>query len=134
MRTRLILLLVWLGAAFLGAGGTAAAQGLAAQSSSAAGVTVKATPRTLPGGAWEFEIVFDTHTQALNDDLLKTATLRVDGKPLDAAGWQGDPPGGHHRKGVLKFAAADPRAQEIELRITRPGEPKPRSFRWQLVR
>jgi hypothetical protein len=134
MRTRLIFLLVCFGAAFLGAGGAAAAQGLSTQSSSAAGVTVKVTPRALSGSAWEFEIVFDTHTQELNDDLLKTASLRADGKPLAAAGWQGDPPGGHHRKGVLKFSAVDPRAQEIELRITRPGEPKPRSFRWQLLK
>lgn len=131
MRTRLILLLAWFAAASLGA--AAPAPGLATQSSSAAGVTVKATPRTPSGGAWEFEIVFDTHTQALNDDLLKAASLRVDGKALAAAGWQGDPPGGHHRKGVLRFPAADPRAQEIELRIARPGEPKPRSFRWKLV-
>ena len=133
MRTRLIFLLAWFAAASFGAG-AAAAQGLAAQSSSAAGVTVKATPRMLSGGAWEFEIVFDTHTQALNDDLLKTASLRADGKPFAASGWHGDPPGGHHRKGVLKFAASNPPAQEIELRITRPGEPKPRSFRWQLVK
>ena len=134
MRTRLIVFILWIGFASLAAGGAAAAQGLAAQSSSAAGVTVKATPRMLSGDAWEFEIVLDTHTQALNDDLLKSASLRVDGKPVTAAGWQGDPPGGHHRKGVLKFAAADPRAREIELRITRPGEPEPRSFRWKLVK
>ena len=51
---------------------------------------------------------------------------------LAPAVWEGDPPGGHHRKGVLKFDAVNPRPQDIELRITRAGEPKPRSFRWQL--
>lgn len=132
MRSRLILLLVYFAIAFLGTAGPAAAQGLSTQSSSATGVTVKATPRAFSGGAWEFEIVFDTHTQELNDDLVKTASLRADGKPLAAAGWQGDPPGGHHRKGVLKFNASDPQPQALELTITRPGEPKPRSFRWQL--
>lgn len=132
MRSRLILLLVCFGTAFLGAGGIAAAQGLSTQSSSAAGVTVKATPRASSGAAWEFEIVFDTHTQELNDDLVKSASLLADGKPLAPAGWQGDPPGGHHRKGVLKFNATAPGPQAIELTITRPGEPKPRSFRWQL--
>jgi hypothetical protein len=132
MRTRLILLLAYFAIAFLGAAGPAAAQNLSTQSSSAAGVTVKATPRASSGGAWEFEIVFDTHSQELNDDLVKTASLRADGKPLAAADWQGDPPGGHHRKGVLKFNATAPGPQAIELTITRPGEPKPRSFRWQL--
>ena len=132
MRTRLILLLVSLCSAFFGAGGIAAAQGLSTQSSSAAGVTVKATPRALSGGTWEFEIVFDTHTQELNDDLVKTASLLADGKRIAPANWQGDPPGGHHRKGVLKFNGTAPGPQAIELTITRPGEPKPRSFQWQL--
>lgn len=132
MRARLIFPLIWFTTVLLGTGGIAAAQDFSTQSSSAAGVTVKATPRALSGGAWEFEIVFDTHTQELNDDLVKSASLLADSKPLAPAGWQGDPPGGHHRKGVLKFNATTPGPQAIELTITRPGEPKPRSFRWQL--
>jgi len=87
MRSRLILLLAGFTYALFGAGGIAAAQSLSTQSSGAAGVTVKATPRALTGGAWEFEIVFDTHTQELNDDLVKTASLLADGKPLAPAGW-----------------------------------------------
>jgi hypothetical protein len=132
MHTRLILLVIGFASGVLGAGAIASAQGLAPQSSSAAGVTVKATPRALADGAWEFDVVFDTHTQALNDDLTKTASLRADGKILAPAAWQGDAPGGHHREGVLKFKATDPQSQAIELTITRPGEPEPRSFRWQL--
>lgn len=131
MRPRLIFLLPWCTTSLL-AVGAAAAQGLSTQTSAVAGVTVKATPRALPGGAWEFEIVFDTHTQELKDDLAKSASLVAGDRTLSPAAWQGDPPGSHHRKGVLKFNAVDPRPQEIELRITRPGEPKPRSFRWQL--
>jgi hypothetical protein len=132
MRSRLILLLICFSTAFLGAGGIAAAQGLSTQSSSAAGVTVKATPRASSGGAWEFEIVFDTHTQELNDDLVKSVSLLADSKPLAPAGWQGDPPGGHHRKGVLRFNPVSPQPKTIELTIQRPGESAPRSFRWQL--
>lgn len=133
MRTYLIVLLsLCFNAALLAAGGASAAQGLAPQSTSGSGVTVKATPRALAGGSWEFDIVFDTHSQELKDDLMKSATLIADGKTLAPAAWQGDPPGGHHRKNVLKFDAIDPRPQAIELRIARPGEAKPRSFRWQL--
>jgi hypothetical protein len=124
-------LLVFLTAALL-APGSDAASALPAQSSSATGVTVKATPRTLSGPVWEFEVVFDTHTRELKDDVAKSASLVAGGRTIAPAGWEGDPPGGHHRKGVLKFNAIEPRPQAIELRIERPGEPEARSFRWQL--
>lgn len=129
MRAYLIALALCFSAALV-AVDASAAQNLATQSAGGSGVTIKATPRALPGGAWEFDIVFDTHSQELADDLMKTASLIAGGKAHTPAGWKGDPPGGHHRKGVLKFDAIDRGAQDIELRITRPGEPKPRSFRW----
>jgi hypothetical protein len=132
MRTRLTVLVLWIATALLAAGGAFAAQALSTQSSSAGGVTVKATPRALSGGAWEFDVVFDTHTQELKDDLMKSASLIADGKTLSPAAWKGDPTGSHHRKGVLRFDATGPQPKMIELTITRPGEPKPRSFRWQL--
>ncbi|MBI3041765.1 MAG: hypothetical protein HYY78_02955 [Betaproteobacteria bacterium] len=132
MRARLITLLLALVTGLPAAGGAIAASALSAQSNTAAGVTVKATPRALPGGAWEFEIVFDTHTQELNDDPAKSASLVAGGRALAPAAWQGDPPGGHHRKGVLKFNALDPQPQAIELRIARPGEARPRVFNWRL--
>lgn len=130
MRTRLILPLLSLMTALVFTG-LAAAQPLASQSSSAEGVTLKAMPRASPNGGLEFDIVFDTHTRELTDDLVKTASLMVDGKRLAPAGWQGDPPGGHHRKGVLRFDSGAS-AQMLELSVARPGEAKPRMFRWQL--
>jgi len=132
MRTRLMLLAACLSAAFLIAGEVAAAERLASQSTSASSVTVKATPRALAGGSWEFDVVFDTHSQDLRDDLMTTATLIADGRTHVPVGWKGDPPSGHHRKGVLRFNAINPAPMALELRIARPGEPKPRSFRWQL--
>jgi hypothetical protein len=113
---------------------SAAAPGsLPAQSSSAAGLTVKATPRTLAGPVWEFELVFDTHTQDLNDDPAKTASLHAAGGAGAAPlAWQGDPPGGHHRKGVLRFKPLTPTPAALELRLQRAGEPSPRVFRWQV--
>ena len=110
----------------------AAAGALPAQSSSAAGVTVKATPRTLAGPVWEFELVFDTHTQDLNDDPAKSASLHAAGASAAPLAWQGDPPGGHHRKGVLSFKAVTPAPAALELRLQRPGEPSPRVFRWKV--
>ena len=103
------------------------------QSTTVSGVTITATPLTLTGDRWVFEIVLETHSGDLGDDLAKTATLSADNStaiaPLD---WRGDPPGGHHRKGVLEFTAAKPAPANIELRIERKSEPMPRIFRWQL--
>jgi hypothetical protein len=112
-----------------------AASSVAAQNSSARGVTVKITPQNVDVGAktWDFAVVLDTHSSDLGDDLVKSTVL------LDGAGgryspvaWEGAPPGGHHREGVLRFKPVSPQPQSIELQITRPGEDAPRSFRWEL--
>lgn len=133
MRTRLIVIVSWMAAAFLATGAVLAASALPARTSSQAGVTVKATPRALDGSVWEFELAFDTHSQELNDDVEKTAVLSpAGGAAQTPIKWQGDPPGGHHRKGVVQFKAVSPRPASIELRITRPGEPAPRVFQWAL--
>lgn len=132
MRPYLIVLSLCLNAALIAAGSASAAQGLTTLSAGGSGVTIKATPRALAGGSWEFDVVFDTHSQELKDDLMKSASLIAGGKAHTPAGWKGDPPGGHHRKGVVRFDGVGPGPRDIELRITRPGEPKPRSFHWQL--
>jgi hypothetical protein len=54
------------------------------------------------------------------------------GKQHPAAGWDGDPAGGHHRKGVLRFKALSPRPDALEMRILRQGETAARTFRWKL--
>ena len=133
MCTRLNVFLVALTTILFTLPGEAASPALASQSSSEASVTVKITPRTLTGATWDFEVVFDTHSQELKDDLEKAAVLVADGGASQApVKWQGDPPGGHHRSGTLQFKAVSPMPAAIELRITRQGEAKPRSFRWQL--
>ena len=112
-----------------------AASHLAAQTSSARGVTVKVTPRNVAGDTkmWDFAIVFDTHSADLNDDLVKSSLLLDEaGRRFTPLGWDGAPPGGHHREGVLRFKPPSPLPQSIELQITRTGEDAPRSFRWQL--
>jgi hypothetical protein len=113
--------------------GTLAAGNLPPQSSNQTGVTVKVTPLSLGGAAWTFEIVFDTHSQDLNDDPLKSAVLVADGgAPSSPTAWKGDAPGGHHRKGVLSFKPPAASPATLELRLQRPAEPAPRVFRWKL--
>jgi hypothetical protein len=104
------------------------------QTTAEQGVTVKVTPKALaPSDArWEFTIVLDTHSADLGDDMTQVAVLITnDGRTLKPASWTGAGPGGHHREGVLSFEAPVPRPTAIELKITRPGEAAPRSFRWQ---
>lgn len=109
------------------------AEGLPAQSNNQSAVTVKVTPRNVQAAVWEFDVVFDTHSQELKDDLLKNAVLvAADGTQVPPLSWQGDPPAGHHRKGVLRFNAVKPAPAKIELRINRPGEAQPRNFQWAL--
>ena len=112
----------------------AAAQ-LATHKDSANGVTVAVTPGNLGADAkvWDFAVVLDTHSADLSDDLAKSAVLLDDrGNEFKALGWDGAAPGGHHRKGVLKFNPVAPRPLAIELRINRPGEGKARTFRWEI--
>lgn len=96
------------------------------------GVTIKATPRAVSVNVWEFKIVLDTHSQALTDDLSKTAKLVDDGgASYVPTVWQGDAPGGHHREGTLRFDDVAPASIYLELHIQRAGEKSPRVFRWQ---
>ena len=133
MRTRLNIVLASLAITLFVPISNAAPPTLPAVTSTQAGVTAKVTPGALSGPSWDFEVVFDTHTQALTDDLKKTAVLVADGGPTyRPVKWQGDPPGSHHRKGALQFSAISPVPATIELQIKRDGEAKPRSFRWKL--
>jgi hypothetical protein len=75
----------------------------------------------------------DTHTKPLNDNIAEISVLVDDaGKRSTPVAWQGDPPGGHHRKGVLRFAAPTDMPAAVELRIGGIGGAGTRSFRWEL--
>lgn len=133
MRNRLTAFLSALVTASLMASNATAAPNLPTRTSSEAAVTISATPHPLTGTVWEFDVVLNTHSVALSDDLAKTASLVADGgKSFAPLAWQGDAPGGHHRKGVLQFKPISPMPKSLELRITREGEPQSRVFQWTL--
>lgn len=107
---------------------------LAAVSNDAGGVRVVVKPTNVAAGAaWEFEIVMDTHTKPLDDDLTKTAVL-VDGggRRYTPLAWQGDKPGGHHRKGILRFPAPSEQVKSFELQIQGLGAEGKRVFQWTM--
>lgn len=109
---------------------------LATQANREGSVTVMATPKNVsPGaGSWDFEISLSTHSVALDQDMMRAAVLIVDSsKPQMPLDWHGDPPGGHHRKGVLRFRPSAASPQAIELHIDGVGGVK-RIFRWQLIK
>jgi hypothetical protein len=105
---------------------------LAARSNDTGGVRVVVTPKSIAAGAaWQFELVMDTHIKPLDDDLTKTAMLVVDGgRQYAPTSWQGDKPGGHHRKGVLSFPAPSEQSKSFELVILNLGGISKRVFQW----
>lgn len=107
---------------------------LAAVSNDMGGVRVVVTPKVVAAKSpWEFDVVMDTHTTPLDDDLTKTATLVVDGgKKYTPLAWQGDKPGGHHRKGVLRFPAPSEQVKSFELQIQGSGADNKRVFQWTM--
>jgi hypothetical protein len=132
---RLFLAALMFAAALFESAASFAAPALVARSSDEAGVLVVVTPKALGPGvtAWEFNVVMDTHTKPLNDDLAKVAVL-VDGasRRYVPVAWQGDPPGGHHRKGVLQFSASAEMPKSVELQINGVGGVATRTFRWAI--
>lgn len=112
----------------------AAELGYAPQVSNEREIKVTATLQKTPSEAktWDFEVVMETHTKALNDDLAKSSVLIADGKQYLPLSWEGAPPGGHHRKGKLRFKAIAPPPASVELQIRLAGDASPRSYKWLL--
>src|SRR3990170_2327166 len=96
----------------------------------AGGVTVRVEPVRIDGSGAVFLVTLETHTVELTADLGRTARLDVDGVGWGPARWVGDPPGGHHREGELRFGASGP--AEEEARLTLGGLPEPVEVRWRL--
>ncbi len=106
---------------------------LNSQTQSVGEVQITVAPKNLEenSSTWDFEVILDTHSGSLDQDLAKEAVLLDDKqnehRPLS---WEGDPPGGHHRKGILKFKAISPRPDSVELVISGFAEKK--TFSWDL--
>lgn len=97
-------------------------------------IKVTVTPQNITSEAktWDFQLVLETHKGDLSDDMVKSSVLVADGKQYLPLSWEGAPPGGHHRKGVLRFKTITPQPQSMELQIRLNGEASPRSFEWRL--
>ena len=112
-------------------GGPAPARGataLATRTVPAGEVTVKVEPRQVDATGAVFKVTFDTHSEALDLDVARGATLVVGGVAWPVAGWSGDGPGGHHREGELRFSAGGPATGAAMLTIS--GLSKPVTATW----
>lgn len=95
-------------------------------------ITITITPIDLSPQSkeWKFNVVMDTHSVELDQDMTKVAVLMGDkGKEYKPLAWEG-PTGGHHREGTLTFARITPTPKSIELKITGIADVV-RSFIWQ---
>jgi hypothetical protein len=104
------------------------------QVSEANGLTVEVTP--LPysvGKELSFNIKMDTHVGDLYWDMLSVAILQDDnGRIYYPKSWNGSPPGGHHRDGILTFPPLDYQPRSIRL-ILKGLYGVDRVFEWNFV-
>lgn len=70
-----------------------------------AGVRVEVVPGSVADGEpVVFQVYLNTHSVDLGFDFQEIAQLEVEGgKTYRPLGWEGSPPGGHHRSGRLTF-------------------------------
>jgi hypothetical protein len=98
-------------------------------------VMVSVTPQDLSKGAaaWRFAVRFNTHVTPITQDMMAVASLSA-GKDAGEkpTAWEDDPPGGHHRRGVLVFKPLEPRPATITLHIREVGGVADRTFTWNL--
>lgn len=81
---------------------------------------------------WFFEIALNTHSEELTVDIMKAMILLDDkGREYAPLAWNGDPPGGHHRSGILRFAPISPQPASIILKIIGVGGVGERNFFWR---
>ena len=104
------------------------------QTNSEGAVSISVAPRIVSERILEFELTLDTHVGDLSEDLAAASVLvGPTGKEYKAVSWEGDPPGGHHRKGIIKFNSPSERLGTIVLKIRGVGGVPERIFQWTTI-
>jgi hypothetical protein len=89
----------------------------------------------LPGKPAKFEIRMNTHSGDLSQDLIAVCLLKdSSGREYRPINWNGSPPGGHHRSGVLEFSELAEGAESITLVIREVANVPERAFNWTVER
>lgn len=98
-------------------------------------ISISVTPLNIQENlsTWNFEIILDTHTGSIDTNLVADSELIDDQENITKpASWEGDPPGGHHRKGILKFNSVSSKPKSLELKIINVDGIPQRVFKWDL--
>lgn len=105
-----------------------------AQSNNQNSVRVDVRPvQLLPGRPAKFEIRMNTHSGDLSQDLVAVCSLKdSSGREYRPTSWDGSPPGGHHRSGVLEFPELGDAARSITLVIREVANVPQRVFNWSI--
>jgi len=83
----------------------------------------------------KFEIRLNTHSVNLSQDLVTVSTLTdSNGKKYLPSKWDGSPPGGHHRSGILEFPAINGKPESVTLTIREVASVPERTFTWKISR
>lgn len=81
---------------------------------------------------WLFKVSLNTHSTDISEDLAAQTSLFGGFIPYQPLSWQGDPPGGHHRNGILQFKPIVPKPKSVTLVIRGVGGVSERKFVWNL--
>ena len=113
----------------------AAAAAYETKESTAGNVTVSVTPRILTSANRpQFDVTFETHSVELDFDVGSlTALTDETGTSFGTAAWDGSPPGGHHREGVLTFSRTLPTTKTVALTFTNVAGISARTFTWEVT-
>ena len=97
-------------------------------------VRVDVKPVQLASGQQaKFEVRMNTHSGNLGQDMAAVCTLKDDqGREYRPVNWQGSPPGGHHRRGVLEFPTLDGSPKSVTLVIRNIANVPERIFEWEM--
>ncbi len=104
------------------------------RSTSSNGVRVDVLPVQLSSDKpAKFEIRMNTHSVNLGYDLVSASVLKDDqGREYRASAWNGSPPGGHHRSGVLEFPAIVNGSKSVSLYLKDIANVQERIFEWKI--
>lgn len=104
---------------------------LTPQTNSEGTVEVEITPIDISedSSKWRFDIVLNTHSVELDQDMAKSAFLKDERENIYPS-WEGTLPGGHHRQGTLIFPAIRPKPKIITLILKDIGGISERTFSW----
>lgn len=114
--------------------GNAGAFDLAAKKSNADGISVEVEPVDFTlGEPARFSVSLSTHSGSLDFEMAEISILEDgQGNAYGATGWEGSPPGGHHRSGTLVFPALGGETKSIKLTLKGISGGSERVFEWPL--